>query len=471
MLPHPTRLRYALSRHDWPLVGLLFLAYLLYLPTTGYAALPFDAGKYWTLAERFFQAGHFQLLAYDDSLRGYLLALLNLPAKAVVHFTSTQPLAVTRVLGAATAALLFGWAGPALWRALVPTAPLSFAARLAFAALGFLFWRDYFNFPLSDFPALLALVVSLGLVLRPGPAWRLVAAGALLAAAINIRPVYLIAAPALVGLAAWEAPGAWRRGVVVAALALGFALISLPQLLMNGRHYQHWSPLVLSRDARFPAASLYLSQLGWGLVIQKYETTLDPAAASPRMLYVDPAGQALLREEAIRHFPSYGAYLRELVHRPLSFAALYGRHLFNGLDVQYPSPYIRQVADRPPALALLHYSVWFGALVGLWQQRRHWLRPRPLLAGAALLAPAFVSIPVAIECRFLLPLHLLLYAVFCFSFWPNLRPALRWSRRVQLLLVGAYGLFLLGCVTLSAHTRTHLTADLSVLAPLGGDEQ
>ncbi|WP_143164056.1 hypothetical protein [Hymenobacter daecheongensis] len=445
----------------------MFLLYLLYLPFSGYSELVFDAGKYWTLTERFFRYSRFQLLAYDDSLRGYLLALLNLPAKALVHFTGVAPLVFTRVMGAANAALLFGWAGPALWRALFPAAALSKASRAAFVALGFLFWRDYFNFPLSDFPAVLAMATSLWLIVRRKAFGPLLLAGALLAAAVNIRPVYLVAAPLVMVLTITQAAATWSaRWRGVAALALGFTCLSAPQLLINARHYQRPTPLVLARDARFPAANLYLSQLGWGVVVQKYETTLDAAFPAPRMLYVDPAGQRLLRQQALRHFPDYATYLRALARQPLEFAALYGRHLFNGLDVQYASPYIRQVGGRQAGLALLHYSVWFGALLAL----AHWRRPirwPHLLVAGALLAPALVTLPMAIECRFLLPLHLLLYAAFCFGALPNYDAVRAWSGWKRGLVAAAYGLFLLICVTLSAQTRNYLTADLSVLRPLG----
>ncbi|GAA3944449.1 hypothetical protein [Hymenobacter algoricola] len=470
MLPLPTSSRFvALRHHDWPLVVVLLLSYLVYLPASGYPALVFDASNYWHLTERFFRSGHFHLLAYDDGLRGYLLALLNLPAKALVHFTGVAPLLATRLMGAATAALLFGWAGPALWRRLFPAVPLALSARGAFAALGFLFWRDYFNFPLSDFPAVLALLVGLRLVPGAGAA-RLVVAGSLLAAAVNIRPVYLLAAPAVLVLAVVETSGAGRRGLAVAALLAGFALVSTPQLLINGRHHGQWSPLVLSRDNRFPAANLYLSQLGWGVLLQKYETTLDPAVPGPKLLYTDPAGQALLRQDSLRHFPGYAAYLREVGRRPLEFAALYGRHLFNGLDVQYASLYVRRVADRQRALALLHYSVWFGALVGLAHSLRS-LRRRHLLLLASLLPPALVTVPMAMECRFLLPLHLLLYAVFCFGLLPHARAAARWSGRKKVVLIGAYVLFVGACTTLSAQTSAQRSFDLRVLRDLGGAEE
>ncbi|TGE29018.1 hypothetical protein [Hymenobacter metallicola] len=463
--PAPARLL------SWWVTGGIFLLYCLYLPVSGYTEMVYDALNYWTLTERFFQHGSFHLLAYNDALRGYFLPLLNLPAKAVTHFTGADPLVLTRLMGAAYAALLFGWAAPGLWLALFPTHRLGWGPRLAVAAVGFLFWRDYFNFVLSDFPALLALLLGLRLAVQHPGGRQAVLIGCCAAAASNIRPVYLLAAP-MVGLLACVASTEPRRwGTVPAGLLLGFALLSGPQLLLNGRHHGVWTPLVLSRDARLPTANLYLAQLGWGLVVQKYETSLDPEFPSPRMLYTDPAGQALLQRQAIRHFTDYPAYIRAVLREPLAFAALYGRHLFNGLDVQYPTLFVRQVAQRSGGLSWLHYTLWFGAGVVAAQWRALSRRQMLLvsLVVGALLLPCLASLPIAIECRFLLPLHLLLYATACFGGAQGRRPA-QWSKpRVGLLLVG-YGLFLLLCFTLSAQTRSHLTPDVRVLAPLGGAE-
>ncbi|UOQ70401.1 hypothetical protein [Hymenobacter cellulosilyticus] len=464
-------LRHRTQAVGWWLTGGIFLLYCLYLPFSGYSEMVYDALNYWTLTERFFQAGRFHPLAYDDALRGYLLPLLNLPAKAVAHFTGAAPLTLSRVMGAAYAAALFGWAGPALWLRLFPQHRLGWVPRLAFAGLGFLFWRDYFNFVLSDFPALLALVLSLWLVLGRGSWGTAVLAGACLTAASNIRPVYLLAAPAVVLLSLLRAADRRRRLLNLLGLALGFALIAGPQLLLNLRHHQAPTPLVLSRDARLPTANLYLAQLGWGLVIQKYETSLDPAFPSPRMLYTDPAGQALLHRLAIRHFTSYGSYLATVLREPLAFAGLYARHLFNGLDVQYPSLFVQRVAVRSSWLAGLHYSVWFGALVvAVVGFRLGQLNTRVLLTVAALALPCLAALPIATECRFLLPVQLLLYAVACFggAQWRRDFTTVSWPRIA--LLAAGYLVFLGLCFRLSAHTQAHLTADVRVLAPLGGAE-
>ena len=61
---------------------------------------------------------------------------------------------VVKIFGALLAATLGVVVLPRLARALFPNAALSWDRILALNALLFLYWRDHFDFPLADFPAL-----------------------------------------------------------------------------------------------------------------------------------------------------------------------------------------------------------------------------------------------------------------------------------------------------------------------------
>lgn len=391
--------------------------YAAYLPLSGYGPeqFRFDAAEYWELSLKFTPHGQFSLLAFDDALRGYLGPLLVLPARLLCHVTGWSIPAGARALGAGWAAALFGLALPQLW-ARVAGRPPAGGRWLLLLGLGFAFWRDYFNFPLSDMPALALLLLGLAALTRPGWAGA-GAAGLLLAAASNLRPVYLASAPGwlwLLAAAPRPAGGQLRR---LAALAAGAALLLLPQLLINLRHFDRATPLVLARQSGARAPALYLEKLNRGLEQQKYETTYATDYPVPIMQFRSAAGTRLLRAEAGGDFRSYGQYARAVLGHPLTAAGVVGGHLFNGLDVQYPTPYIRAVYRPSWALAGLNYTLWFGvALVvgGAWHRR--W---PPALGPvlAALLGPCLAVLPLGIECRYLLPLHLLLCAALSFG-WP-----------------------------------------------------
>jgi hypothetical protein len=413
----------------------------------------FDAAQYWELSLRFTQHGHFSLLAFDEPVRGYLGPLLLMPARLLCHFTGCSMLRGAQLLGAGWAALLFGLAIPQLWAQATGRA-LSGGRWLVMVALGFVFWRDYFNFPLSDMPALTLLLLGLVALGQPGGRWVAVA-GVLLGAALNIRPVYLASVPGWLWLLVM--PGArqfWLRRSV--ALLAGAAFILLPQLLINLRHFQQPTPLVLARQPGAPP--LYFKQLGWGTSFQRYETSLIPEI--PRSLvYADSVGQRALAQEPGQHFGSYGQYLRFALRQPLQSTSRYLRHLFNGLDVWFPTPYPKQL--HPPgqvALRLLNYVLLGLGFVLIFSAiRQNWKKNSPQANQAvplllSLLLPCVAVLPMLMECRFLLPLHLLLLSVVA----GYGRPILSWRslgaswRRVAAVALGLCWVW--GCWQLSDAT-------------------
>ena len=411
----------SLFRTPWPWRWRVLAAlalYAAYLPLSGYGPgqFRFDAAEYWELSLKFTPPGGFSLLAFDEPLRGYLGPLLVLPARLLCHFTGWSMLTGARVLGAGWAALLFGVAIPVLWVRAGGRA-LSGGRWLGLLGLGFLFWRDYFNFTLSDMPALTLLGLGLAALGRRGWAWAGLA-GLLLAASINIRPVYAAALPGALWLLAAGVRHLRSQDFAksVAAVVAGAALVLLPQLLINQRHFGQNSPLVLAR--RTGQEPLYRRQLAWGTAFQRYETSLVPAI--PRSLvYADSAGQRALALVPNGRFGSYEAFLRFLARHPVSSAARYARHLFNGLDIRYPTPYPTRL--HPPGqigLRLLNYAL-LGLGLGLawarWPATRGPAPPTdapvtslPAAVLCALLLPCLLALPTLMECRFLLPLHLLL---------------------------------------------------------------
>ena len=446
----------------WRMLLVLAL-YAAYLPLSGYGInqFRFDAAEYWELSLKFTQKGHFSLLAFDEPLRGYLGPLLIVPARVLCHFTGWSMLAGARVLGAGWAALLFGLAVPQLW-AQVAGRPLTALRWLAVVGLTALFWRDYFNFTLSDMPALTLLLLGLVALSRLGWGWAGLA-GMLLAAAINIRPIYAASLPGALWLLVGAPQPAGFRPWRVVALVAGAALVLLPQGLINQRHFRRNTPLVLGQ--RPGGRPLYLKQLTWGTAYQRYETSLIPEI--PRSLvYADSAGQRALATEPQGGFASYGQYLRFGLRQPVATAGRFLRHLFNGLDIWFATPYPTQL--HPPgqaALRVLNY-VLLGLGVWLaWQRRR--VRGRSLTsrlpvaqpASAVLLAlllPCLLTLPTLMESRFLLPLHLLLLT----GIAANWQPMREWRQLGSpLRRLAALGLmvgWVWGCWQLSTATQGQL---------------
>ncbi|GAA4356870.1 hypothetical protein GCM10023185_21070 [Hymenobacter saemangeumensis] len=425
------------------LAGAITLVYLLYLLTSEYQNLYYDAENYWQLSHRFYQQGRFSLLGYDDALRGYAYPLVNFLCLVVRKALDWPAVRVVKLLNAGLAGLLFGVVGPRLWQAATDSPSLpSVARRLLWAALGFVFWRDYFSFSLSDFPAVLALGVALWQAQR-STGWAALLTGLALALALNVRPIYQISALPVLGLLLLGQPKrAWAGRLM--ACGLGLVFILAPQWLINRRHFGANTPLVLSQSKELNIHNLYLQKLKWGLLHLKYEASVGPGLPTGQLLFLDQAGAQVLQEEGLDDFRSPGQYLQVALRHPGPFLATYARHLFAGLDISHPTPYLRRW-EPSALLSGLNYSLWFWAMLVTLGGKRP--RRKAALVLAGLLLPCLAVLPMSMEVRFLLPLHLLLLALVAFG------PAPVWvlrSKRRLLLVAAAYGVFLLGCFALSA---------------------
>jgi hypothetical protein len=442
---------------------LVAVAYAIHFVLSGYHHFYFDATEYWQLGDRFQHDGHFSLVAFDYPWRGYSVPLLNHVLHVLASVFGLGAVTIVKIFGALLAATFGVVLVPRLARRLFPAASIGPARVLALNGLIFLYWRDHFDFSLSDFPALLVAVVGLLGLLR-GTGWGYLVAGLCFGLAANIRPGYLPAAVAVILVAGLLPQRPWegRHRVAAIALVLAGALVaSLPQMLINHHQRGSWSPLIPK------ARDITLIQLWQGMHSQKYETYVGPSSGYPQpgVFYLDPATTRVLEDEHIApvtrsggyvEFPSYRRYARLVLDHPAEMAVAYGRRLFNGLDVQYPTPYVRDLDDRSIVLSLLEYTLVFVAILRLLlSEARRALGPIRWVAVVILILPCATAITGAVEPRFFLPIQLLVYMLVCFG--PAARSSLlggRAARRLTLALT--YAAFLLVCLTLSSATLAHL---------------
>jgi hypothetical protein len=447
----------------FPLVA---LAYGLHFLVSGYDRFYYDATEYWQLGDRFDDNGHFSLVAFDYPWRGYSLPLLNHTLQVVGGGVGLADVTIVKIFGALLGATLGVIVIPRLARELFPAATVGLGQVLALNALIFLYWRDHFDFPLSDLPALLVAAIGLlGLLRATALGYLLAGLGFGLAA--NIRPGYLLAAIAVIAVAALLPlhPWNWRLRVTAAGLVLAGALVaSFPQMLINHHQRGSWSPFVAK------AREITLIQLWQGMRAQKYETYVGPPAAYPEagVFYLDPATQHVVEQEHLSpvtrsgsydEFPSYGKYARVVLDHPAAMVAGYLRRLFNGLDVKYPTPYVRDLADRPLALSLLQYTLMFLAIARLVLPEARRALGRIRWTGVVLLViPCMTAVTGAVEPRFFLPLQMLIYMLVCFG--PDWRTALLGGsagRRVGLVV--SYAAFVVVCLTVSSATLAQTALD------------
>ena len=114
--------------------------------------------------------------------------------------------------------------------------------------------------------------------------------------------------------------------------------------------------------------------------------------------------------------PGNGEYLKLVARHPLELSASYARHVFNGLDVKYPTPYVRDLRDTSTALSLLEYTLIFLALARLLATGARRALGGVRWAGLLVLAASCIGVlQVQAEPRYFLPLQLLIYLLVCFG--------------------------------------------------------
>jgi hypothetical protein len=428
--------------------GVAFIAMLVVALAQGEKSFYYDAAVYWELGGSFVRDGTFSLLNFDSPLRGYLLPLINLGLAEIATGLEWSASTLAKIFNAAVFAVVSTVLAPALATLAWPERRWNLWRRLGVAALLLMFWRGYLNFPLSDFPALAAVLLALVAAGRSTqPAWMLVA-GIASAVAINMRPAYVLLIPVVLSLVAldwWNergtrAPGA-RRLLGVGLLVCGFVAISLPQSLATERHHDSWSFV--------PGATAGLSTLQFteGLRIQRYETFIGVGQPGPRMLYRDPAGERILVQDDDQTIVDAREYAGVVASHPLDMAGVFLRHVVNGLDQRYETPYIESIDTGSQRwLRLLGFLLVFLALTRvIWPAARRSLGRARWRYPLALVVCGLPSIASAVETRFLLPAYLAAYLLVLAPGWPNpfasTRPLATRARTAAVLLT-AFAVYL-----------------------------
>lgn len=460
----------------FPFVAAVYAAHLF---LSGYDTFYYDGSFYWQLAHSFESNGHFSLLSYSGaSYHGYSVPLLYHFVQVVASAAGIGSVTIVKLFGALLAATIGVIVVPRLARQLFPKADIGISRVLTLNALIFLFWRDYFNFPLSDFPAFLVVAVGLLAFLR-ARLWGYLVAGLAFGLAANMRPAYqpaLLVALAVTALLPWRS-WSWRRqGLATGLMVVGAFVALLPQIAINHHQFGTWSPSL--RGGKVIA----MQQLSDSMIAQKYETYVGPTSAypQPEVFYTDPATTHVLQQEHLSTttivlgqysaITSYGQYIRIVFHHPVEMAASYVRHIFNGVDVRYPTPYVRNLDDTSVLLSLLQYTLMFVALVRLFLPGARKALGRVRWLGVAILiSTCLTALATQAESRFFIPLQILIYMLVCFG--PATQASLlggSLSRRVGLAV--SYIVFVLACLTLSSATlaqRQYPGPTLGLGAPEG----
>ncbi|MDR7252146.1 hypothetical protein J2X46_001122 [Nocardioides sp. BE266] len=241
-----------------------------------------------------------------------------------------------------------------------------------------------------DIWSLAAVVGMLVLVATPTRS-RLVAAGALLGAAVNLRPAYLL--PSLLLLLAWAV---WvRRGWIWVVLGSTTAVLSqgVLQLFRPGSFETWWDGLQIINEV----------QLTYSAWVVRYDTV--PSSIAPQQFFCDP-DMAAVQQAPISSPSDLVGHLMTYVPQSIDLVA---QKLTAWLMWTWSTPYYDTFDPSTSQLSLLVVAAVVAGGFGWVQAVRRGAVPRSLVVAVGALALGVLGGAVAAtpEARFALPLVVL----------------------------------------------------------------
>lgn len=422
----------------------------------------YDSGQYWEFSRYFVKDGAFSLLSFDNPLRGYLFPFLLFSIRKMAFWIGVADYVFYEVVMSLVYTTFLVIIIPLLVQKLI-TIKVNFLQIVGFSLLTIFFWKGSFFYPLSDLFAFISMIMGVFLIVKfKGRWWQLLFAGLFWGGAALIRPIYAVTLPFLVlwslyfykredPLVRWQS----TAGRLI-ALIVGLTTVLAPQFAINKINFGVSTPFVLTK---VDGPSLFVQQLNWGIKIQKYETNIGKTYPSASVYFFDKQGENILLKSESQPV-TLRDYIILVVNYPLDFLTMYARHLFNGLDVVYNSTYVENVYENGLVIRLLNYSLWFLIINSIGYihkvKARNILDHKFLFLGISCL-PSIMSIPTAIEVRFMLPIQIMAYALVSFWILPKYFSKSK-ERKAQILreLVLPYITFIVFCFILSANTYAGL---------------
>ncbi|WP_146069537.1 hypothetical protein [Cryobacterium sp. Y11] len=393
------------GRKSWLLAGLA--AFLIALSGGRAEAFEWDAAVYWGGAGALVTGGDF-FTAGGMDVRGVLSSVPYAPAALLANLTDTGGRAFVLVENALLIAFMGAVIIPALLRRLVPVTP---AHIWLSAVLTAVLLAGFAPYPLMDLWAASFALGGLAILLNSRWWWALMG-GVSFGIAVNLRPAYLLAIAS--GYVIWACFN-WRRAYWP---AVGAAVATVPQLILNLLHHGVWSasPVLVGVVTNI--------QLQFAAYVVRYDTVAFVGAKVPQQFYCSPGAA----EASLQSTPaSVGELALHFINNFPTSLALLAQKTGASLQWDTHTPYAAEPSQGISAMTVLVVLVSAAgllALVKLWVERKANALPIAvvLVFWLGSLLTILGSTP---EARFALPL-LLIGIVGCLVAMPT---NLRWRPR------------------------------------------
>lgn len=443
--------------HTFVLATGVFSLMLVYLLQRSYNPFVHDSAYYWSIANSFTGGESFSIINFTNDLRGYFFPFLLFLLKSLAGLIQVEDKILFYVFSAFFFTFLSVYIIPWFTSTVIGW-KTHLLGRGGISLLLFFFWRGYFLYPLSDFPAFAALLIGVTLFTKslrtPGkylPAF----ASFFLAAALNIRPVYLVSLLILFVLGIIFLMKNNKRIIAqwLLAFILGGSIVLLPQYQINRTHLQKNSPLV---QARYAGENLYVKELFWGLGTQKFETNIGDNFPSITLVYADPFKEKLRKTNLLKD-KTLSGYIKIARRFPVDMAISYFKHLFNGLDMFFSTPYIKNIYANHMFLSTVNYLLWLLVIYHVMNMDLSHVSYFSTAGVVTLLSPVVLAIPIALEIRYFLPAYVIAYIIIAFGPGPKiLLQSIRRNKWNLIRIAAVCIVWLLLCLTISSMTAATL---------------
>ena len=397
---------------------LLTLVLFIYSKTLNIRKYDYSAASYWNLADTFRPNGWFEFTNYVASKRGYFFPFILFCAKMFGSRYMTGDYTGFWLFHS----LIWSWTITVILPAIIGKKTSLKRWCIGTIVCFFLivyFWRDLVAMPMSDGGGLIFFatgVVFMKVLMSKRKIYLLIklalagSAGMLFYAAYNTRTIFLI--PTIVAIIVYLFTVFWKRQYkdifVVAAILIGFFVVSIPQVMINQVNFNSSTPMVITTEG--DKDNLFIAQLEWGLWITHYETFIGEPEEypSPQMVFTDKTGKMLVDSYQIN---SISDYIKCVLSHPIEMMGIYMEHAISGITLFWNRIYISHVPVNTICY-LLNTAVFMLCVFSIITTKADLSKIRFEQGFALLLflSPAICILPGAVETRFFIPVYLFAYA-------------------------------------------------------------
>lgn len=393
---------------------LSFILIYIYIASKKIDYYYFDSFHYWHLSKKFInEGGNFSFLNFFDDYRGYFYPFILFLLRLVGSIIKIDGAIALNIFNALIFSIISAILTPYIFEKLfnIKFNLLSYALLIF---LFFYFWRGSFLYPLSDFPSIFILLISMVLLIKLKENikiyYKIILAfllGITAYAIYNIRQIYLINIFIILFMAFFYLKDKLKTKIIlIAFILIGFFICSIPQLLVNIKYLNNLNFLVVTK---YSNENLLLHALKQGIIIQKYETNINTDIYQYNAVNLsDPLADKI--NININSINSYFDYFFVVVKNPLTFLLIYLKHFFNGLDIWYHQIYINNIFQNRNLFSFINYTLWF---IFIFNIKNIYKKLNPLYSKIFLFftIPIIFLIPMKTEVRYYLPLFLLCYGM------------------------------------------------------------